>query len=218
MAEGYLQVLTCFGENPFTWKNAVNTPDSKPVRQLATKATGSLWWYFLLRGLLVLGAGFYVLIRPGLSAVAFAQVLGFLFLVDGVLAIAAGIMGRTPSRLATIGRGVLLALLGIFVFAHPAFAAGVAVKTILYAVAFFVTLSGVFEITAAVRDKGEAEGEGSSLLGGVLSLSFGVLLFFAPIFFGLFIVRILALAAVLIGVVLLFLAFKFRKLRNAIKR
>lgn len=195
----------------------MNTSESQPVRQLATKATGSLWWYFLLRGLLVLGVGIYVLMRPGLSAVAFAQVLGFLFLVDGVLAIAAGIMGRTPSRLATIGRGALLALLGIFVFAHPAFVTGVAVKTVLYAVAFFVTLSGVLEIISAFRDKGEPEGEGSSLMGGVLSLAFGVLLFFAPISFGLLIVRILGIAAILIGLVLLFLAFKFRKLRNAIK-
>ena len=62
------------------------------------------------------------------------------------------------------------------------------------------------------------EGEGQSLLGGILSLAFGVLLFLAPIFFGLLIVRILALAAILFGLVLLFLAFKFRKLRNAIKR
>lgn len=196
----------------------MNSPDSKPVRQLATKATGSLWWYFLLRGLLVLGVGIYVLMRPGLSAFAFARVLGFLFLVDGVLAIAAGIMGRTPSRLATVGRGALLALLGIFVFAHPAFVTGVAATTVLYVVAFLVTLSGVLEIISAFRDKGEVEGEGQSLLGGILSLAFGVLLFLAPIFFGLLIVRILALAAILFGLVLLFLAFKFRKLRNAIKR
>lgn len=196
----------------------MNSPDSKPVRQLATKAMRSLWWYFLLRGLLVLGVGTYVLMRPGLSAVAFAQVLGFLFLADGVLAIAAGIVGRTPSRLATIGRGALLALLGIFVFAHPAFVTGVAIKTVLYAVAFFVTLSGVLEIISALRDRSEAEGEGSSLLGGILWLAFGVLLFLAPIYFGLLIVRILAVAAILIGLVLLSLAFKFRKLRNAIKR
>jgi len=195
----------------------MKTPQSKSARQLAAKATGSLWWYFLLRGLLVLGVGIYVLARPGLTAVAFAQVLGFLFLVDGALAIVAGVMGRTPSRLATIGRGVLLALLGIFVFAHPAFVTSVAVTTVLYVVAFFVTLSGVLEIISAVRDKGEPEGEGSSLLGGVLSVAFGALLFFAPIFFGLLIVRILGIAAILIGLVLLFLALKFRKLRSALR-
>jgi uncharacterized membrane protein HdeD (DUF308 family) len=195
----------------------VNNPDSRPVRNFAANAAGSLWWYFFLRGLLVLGTGIYVLVRPGLSAVAFAQVLGFLFLMDGVLAVAAGIMGRTRSRLVTIIRGLLLALLGILVFAHPAFVTGVAVTTVLYVVAFFVILSGSLEITAAVRDKGEAEGEGSSILGGVLSLAFGVLLVFAPISFGLLIVRVLGIAAILIGTILLFLSFKFRKARNALK-
>jgi uncharacterized membrane protein HdeD (DUF308 family) len=196
---------------------SMNTPDPRPVRQFATKAAGSLWWYFLLRGLLLLGVGIFVLVRPGLSAVAFAQVLGFLFLVEGVLAVIAGIMGRTPSRGATIVRGILLALLGIFVFAHPAFVTSVAITTILYVVAAFVMVGGILEIIAAIRDKDEPEGEGASVLGGLLSVAFGFLLIFAPISFGLVIVRILGIAAILIGVVLVFLAFKFRKARNALK-
>jgi uncharacterized membrane protein HdeD (DUF308 family) len=196
----------------------MSVADSKPVRQFAANAVRSLWWYFLLRGLLVLGVGIYVLVNPGISAVALAQVLGLLALVDGFLAVVAGIMGRTPSRLAMIGRGVLLALLGIFVFAHPAFVTGVAITTVLYLVALFVIASGVLEIIGAIRDKSEPDGEGSSLLGGVLSVAFGILLVFAPISFGLLMVRILSIAAILIGVILLFLAFKFRKLRNAINR
>lgn len=195
----------------------MNIPNPQPVRQFATKAVGSLWWFFLLRGLLVLVVGLYVLLRPGLSAVAFAQVLGFLFLIDGVLAIVAGIMGRTPSRVATIARGFLLALLGIFIFAQPVLVAGFTIITVLYVVAFFAILNGIMEIVAALGDRSEAEGEGSSLLGGVLSVGFGVLLIFAPLAFGLLIVRILGSAAILIGVILLFLAFKFRKLRSALK-
>lgn len=194
----------------------MNTHDRKPVRQFATKAAGSLWWYFLLRGILVLGVGIYALLRPGMSAVAFAQMLGFLFLLDGALAVVAGIMGRTPSRAATIGRGILLALLGIFVFAQPALAASVTVTSVLYVVAFFAIVNGMLEIWAALRDRGEPEGEGSSLLGGVLLAAFGVLLVFAPVSFGLAIVRILGIVAILIGMILVFLAFKFRKLRKAL--
>jgi uncharacterized membrane protein HdeD (DUF308 family) len=196
----------------------MNAPDPRPLRQFATKAARSLWWYFLLRGLLMVGVGLYIVLRPGLSVTAFTQILGFLLFVDGALAIVAGIAGRTSSRGATIARGVLLILFGLFVFAQPSLVAGVAIKTVLYGVAFLVVLNGILEIIGAIRDRGEPEDEGGSILGGVLLVAFGVLLIFAPVAFGLIIVRILGLAAILIGVVLLFLALKFRKLRDVLKR
>jgi uncharacterized membrane protein HdeD (DUF308 family) len=191
-------------------------PDPRPLGQFAAKAAGSLWWYFLLRGLLLICVGLYVLFRPGLSAVAFVQVLGFLFLLDGILALIAGIMGRTPSRCATMIRGVFMALVGLFIFAQPTLVAILAITTVLCVVAFFAILNGILEIIAAVRDRGESEGEGSSFLGGILSVVFGVLLFLAPLAFGLLIVRILGIAALFIGVILVVLAFKFRKLRSAL--
>ena len=189
---------------------------NQPVRQFAASAVGAAWWYFLLRGLLLAGAGLFVLLKPDLSAKAFAQLLGALVLIDGILAVLAGIMGQTESRLWTIGRGLLMILVGLFVFTQPAFAAGLAIKTVLYIIAPFVIFNGILEIVAAIRDQGGASAEKSTVLGGILSVAFGLLLFLAPIAFGVMIVRIIGIIAILIGLILLFFASKMRKLQNRI--
>ena len=189
---------------------------NQPVRQFAAGAVGGVWWYFLLRGLLLAGAGVFLLLKPDLSATVFAQLLGALVLIDGILAVLAGITGHTESRLWTIGRGLLMILVGLFVFTRPALAAGLAIKTVLYIIAPFVVFNGILEIVAAIRNQGGASAEKSTVLGGALSVAFGLLLFLAPVAFGITIVRIIGIIAILIGIILLFFASKFRKLQNRI--
>jgi len=191
---------------------------SQPIRKAAAGAVGALWWYFLLRGLLLLGAGVFVLLKPGLSATAFVQVIGVLVLIDGVLAVVAGIAGTDESRLWSIVRGVLMVLAGLFVFLQPALVAKLAVSTVLFIIAPFVVVNGILEILASFRSREEGSGGKGSLLSGMLTLILGVLLFIAPLSFGVLIVRVLGIVAILMGLVLLFLAFKFRKLRKRIEK
>ncbi len=190
--------------------------DRESIRHAAAGAVGALWWYFLLRGLLVLGAGIFVLLKPGLSAVAFTQVIGVLVLVDGMLSVLAGFAGRAESRVWSIVRGLLMVAAGLFVLLQPALVAKLAVTTVLFIVAPLVVLNGLLEIVASFRGRDGASGRQGSLLSGTLTLILGVLLFIAPISFGVLIVRVLGIVAILIGLVLLFLAFKFRKLGKRI--
>ena len=191
--------------------------DERPqvIRSAAAGAVGSLWWYFLLRGLLLVGAGIFVLLKPELSATAFVQVIGVLVLVDGLITLAAGITGATKSRFWSIVRGLLMILAGLFVFLQPALVAKLAVTAVLFIIAPFVVINGILEIAASLR--GGAEGKSGSLLSGLLTLVLGVLLFITPLSFGVLIVRVLGIVAILIGAILLFLASKFRKLRNRIE-
>jgi uncharacterized membrane protein HdeD (DUF308 family) len=188
----------------------------QPLRDAAAKAVGAVWWYFLVRGLLLLGAGIFVLLKPGLSAVGFAQVIGVVVLVDGALAVVAGIAGSAESRFWSIVRGVLMVIGGLFVFLQPALVARLAVTTVFYIIAPLVVINGILEVVASFRGR-EKSGKKASLLSGVLTLIFGVLLFLAPLSFGVLIVSVLGIVAILIGLILLFLAFKFRKLRNRIE-
>ena len=75
---------------------STDLPTDPPLREVATAAVSALWWYSLLRGILLLVLGAYLLIKPGLSAVAFAQVLGILLLAEGLLAFAAGVVQGFP--------------------------------------------------------------------------------------------------------------------------
>jgi uncharacterized membrane protein HdeD (DUF308 family) len=194
-----------------------NYEQRHPLRNAAAGAVGAVWWYFLLRGLLLLGVGIVFLVNPGLGAVAFAKIIGGLLLIDGVITAIAGITGSAESRFTAVIRGLLSALAGLFVFLQPALVAKLAVTTVLFIIAPFVVINGILEIVASFRSRVEESGKKGSLLSGVLTLILGLLLFLTPLFFGLLIVRVLGIVAILIGLILLFLASKFRKLRRRIE-
>ena len=195
-------------------------PESTPVspRDQVAEVIGSLWWLPLVRGVLLIILGGYALFRPGMTAITLTQVVGIFVIADGILAIIAAILRETPSRGWTIVRGVLLSLIGVFVFAHSVAIAGITATVVLYIMAFGAVVSGILEIMGAIRDRKGIEGEGWLILGGVLAILFGVLLFIAPLAFGLLIVRILGAYAIIYGVSLIVLAFRVHKFGKSLRK
>jgi uncharacterized membrane protein HdeD (DUF308 family) len=187
------------------------TPSSTPRQQVA-EAIGCLWWLPLLRGILLLVLGGYSLFRPGMTIAVLAQVIGIFVIAEGVLCILAGVMGEVPSRIWIIVRGVVEILVGLFVFANPILVAGVTGTFLIYMLAFTAILSGIFEIMAAIQDRKQIEGEGWLILGGALTVMFGVLVLISPIAFGLVMVRILGIFAIIAGMSLIVFAFRLRSL------
>ena len=195
----------------------MSSENMSPDRLAASNAVGAVWWYFLIRGLLILAAGIFVLLNPDQTAVFFAQVVGVLVLIDGILAIVAGVMGRAKSRLWSLARGAITVSLGLFVVMKPDLIASLAMKTVFFIIGPIVILSGIFEIVRTVRARRESREGVGSFLSGILAVAIGVLLIVAPIFYGLFLIRLLAIGAILFAVVLLFLALRFRKLAKKVE-
>ncbi len=195
----------------------MSSDPSQSARLAASRAVGSVWWYFLVRALLLLGAGCFMLFQPDLTLVAFAQVIAVLVIIDGILALAAGFTGQAQSRFWAIVRGGLMLAAGLFVFLQPALVSSIAIKTVLYLVAPFVILSGVLEIVGSTRVSVRPSEDRGSFFSGVLTTLFGVLLILAPVFFGELIVRILGIIAILMAIPLLLLALKFRKVRHRLE-
>ena len=181
-------------------------------RERVAQALSRLWWLPLLRGIMFIILGCYALTKPGMTATALAQVIGFLAIFEGTIFIVAGIMGEVPSRGWSIFRGLVEVLAGAFVFANPFLFTVVAGTTLVYMLAFAAVFSGILEIIAAIKDRKEIEGEGWIILGGVLSVIFGLILLSAPLAFGVFIVRVLGAFAIFSGVTMITYAFRLRKL------
>jgi len=190
---------------------------SETPRDRVEDALGSLWWLPLIRGILLILLGGYALFRPGMTIGALAQVVGIFVIADGILSIVAGIMGDVPSRGWVIVRGVLEILVGAFVFANPLIVAGVTATFLVYVLAFSAILSGVLEIVATIQDRKQIEGEGWLILGGAITVLFGVVLLISPLSFGLFMVRVLGAFAIFSGVSLIVFAFRLRGLGKKLK-
>ena len=181
-------------------------------RELVAEALSKLWWLPLLRGIMFIILGGYALTRPGMTANALAQVIGFIVIFDGIFLIVAGIIGEVPSRGWTIVRGLIEVLAGAFVLANSFLFTMVVGMTLVYMLAFASIMCGILEIFAAIQDRKQIEGEGWIILGGILSVIFGLILLSAPLSFGAFMVRVLGAFAIFSGVSMIFYAFRLRKL------
>ena len=101
--------------------------------------------------------------------------------------------------------------------ANPPIVAGVTATFLVYVVAFSAILSGVLEMVAAIQDRKQIEGEGWLILGGAITVLFGVVLLISPLSFGLFMVRVLGAFAIFSGVSLIVFAFRLRRLGTKLK-
>jgi uncharacterized membrane protein HdeD (DUF308 family) len=171
------------------------------------------WWALALRGLAAIIFGILAFVWPGITLWALILLFGAYMLVDGVFAIVAAVRvaGEAARWWLLLVEGILGVLAGIVAFVWP----GLTALALLYFVAAWAIVTGIFEIVGAIRLRREIEGEWALILGGALSVLFGVLLVAVGPGVGLLsLVWLIGVYAVAFGVLLLILAFRVRNERS----
>jgi len=166
------------------------------------------WWALALRGLAAIVFGVLAFVWPGITLWALVLLFGGYMLVDGIFAIVAAVRaaGREARWWLLLVEGVLGVLAGLVAFLLP----GITALALLYLVAAWAIFTGILQIVGAVRLRREIEGEWALILGGVLSVIFGVLLAVLPGPGILALVWLIGAYAVVSGVLLIVLAFRVR--------
>jgi uncharacterized membrane protein HdeD (DUF308 family) len=166
------------------------------------------WWAVALRGVIAILFGLAALLRPDIALEALILLFGAYALVDGVFAIVGvfgGTRGGTPRWLLLL-EGVVSILAGIIAFIFP----GLTAIALLYLVAAWAVITGLAEIATAIRLRQEIRGEWTLILGGILSVVFGLLLAVLPGVGILSLIWLVGAYAVAFGVLLLITAFRVR--------
>lgn len=169
------------------------------------EAIASHWWAMALRGALAVLFGVVIFVWPGISLAVLVLLFGAYVLLDGIFAIVAG--GRTHTWPLLVV-GLLGVAAGIITFLWP----GITALVLLYIIAFAAIFRGIFEITAAIQWRRVLVNEWLLILGGLVSLIFGVLLLVFPGAGALAVVWLIGAYAVIFGIVLIILAFRLRGL------
>lgn len=170
------------------------------------------WWVVLLRGICAVVFGILAFVWPGLTLLSLVLLYGAYALVDGLLSMACGVAGSAAPRSwwVMILVGLLGVAAGMVTFLYP----GITAMVLLVIIAFAAMGRGVCEIAAGIRLRKEIEGEFWLILGGILSLVFGVFLLLRPGVGALAVVWLIGGYAIVLGIVAMLLSFRLRALQE----
>jgi len=166
------------------------------------------WWALVLRGFFDVLFGIAAFVWPGITLAVLVLLYGAFALVDGSFAIAAILVGRKqgmPSW-ALLVEGLAGIAVGAITFFWP----GITQLALLFLIAAWAVVTGVFEIVAAVRLRKEIRGEWLLALSGVLSVAVGVALVVNPGAGLLAISWMIGTYAIIFGVLFIVLGFRLR--------
>jgi uncharacterized membrane protein HdeD (DUF308 family) len=126
--------------------------------------------------------------------------------VFAIVGVFGGTRGGTPRWLLLI-EGIAGILAGIIAFVLP----GLTAIVLLYLIAAWAVVTGIFEIATAIRLRQEIRGEWALIIGGALSVLFGVILaVIGPVAGLVSLIWLIGVYAVAFGILMLITAFQVR--------
>lgn len=158
------------------------------------------WWALVLRGLAAIMFGVLALVWPGLTLGVLVLLFGSYALIDGLFTVVAAIGGRRHSEhwFLLLLEGLLGVAIGVLTWVAP----GVTATALLLYIAVWSMVTGVLELSAAIRLRKEIRGEVWLGLAGALSIGFGMLLLTFPIAGALSVVWLIGAYSIAFGIAL----------------
>jgi uncharacterized membrane protein HdeD (DUF308 family) len=166
------------------------------------------WWTLVLRGVAAVIFGVLTFIAPGASLLALVVLFGVYAIVNGVLSLA--LSGRRPAGEAPWGWLVFESIVSILAGVVTLFWPKITALALLLVIAFWAIVTGIAELSAAVRLRKHIRNEWLLALSGVLSIAFGVLMLVYPGAGALAVVIWIGAYAVLFGALLIALGVRLR--------
>ena len=173
------------------------------------------WWVLLVRGILIVALGIAMLAWPEQALSVFKVLFVAYLFVDGILDIAQGFSERDMGQPSgwSFTQGALAIIFGIVVLVWPEATATVFV----YLIGFWAILAGIAGIAAGFRLKQvPGSGWGWYLALGILAGLFGIALIVNPSDGILNLLWLVAIWAIMSGIVFIVASFLVRKVGNAI--
>lgn len=166
------------------------------------------WWLFLLRGIFAIIFGLIALIFPGPTMLSLALLFSAYMLVDGIAGIISAVRAirRKEDRWGLlIFEGLLNIAVGVAAFLWP----GLTVIAFVWLVAAWAIVTGGLMTAAGFRLNMD-HGRWWMVLGGLLSLAYGVLLIVAPLIGAIVLTWWIGAYALAFGIALVIFSFKLR--------
>jgi uncharacterized membrane protein HdeD (DUF308 family) len=173
------------------------------------------WWLVEIRGVAAIAFGVLAFLWPGITLLVLVTLFAAYMLIDGV----ALLLSLRRAEPATAGHRLavgLMGILGVAVGIATIFWPGITALALLYLVAFWAITLGLTQVIAAIRLRREISGELWFVIGGLLTVVFGVFILLFPGTGLLSLVWIVGAWAIVFGITNLVLAWRLRGLHQQI--
>jgi uncharacterized membrane protein HdeD (DUF308 family) len=168
-------------------------------KSMGTPANPSAWM-LMLRGAIAIAFGVLAVLWPGLTLLVLVGLFAAYALLGGIVSIAAAFRIRPAERKWWLP--LLLGVISVAAGIYAVLAPSVTALVLVLLMAANAILTGVLDIAMAVRLRRVLRGHWLLLLGGAVSILFGVLVVAAPGAGALALVWLISFYAILTGVLL----------------
>jgi uncharacterized membrane protein HdeD (DUF308 family) len=179
------------------------------------KILSTTWWTLTIRGALLILLGILAFVNPGGTAAGFVQYAGVLMMLEGAVALYAGISGKVDdeNRWFVGLEGLLSIVIGLLIFR----ASVVVLVGVAFLLAAWMMIGGVIKIAQAIQLRKEIQGEFWMGLAGLIGIVGGLIIFGEP---GIGIVTLSWIAgtfALLAGIFLVMMSLKLKKVQEHVR-
>lgn len=172
------------------------------------------WWMLLLRGIIAIILGILLLFNLEESVMGVLIFIGYYLIIEGLIKISQAYMERKvgENMWPTLLAGLAAIILGIVVFFWPQLTAIILIAL----VATHAVFQGATDLYTVYTTRSEMKTGWLIwyLFAGIAQIIFGVWMVLQPVLGGLTIVAVIGIYGIVIGVVLIVLAFQTRSGRG----
>jgi len=181
------------------------------------RAISKYWWVFTLRGIIAIAFGLAALVWPALTLGVVVLLFGLFALFEGLLAILTSFgKGDEKGGWTLMLEGLAGILVCVIVLLGTSIGAmlwpRVAAVMLVFYIAGWAILAGIFKIITAFRIRKEVKGEWILGLSGLISILVGLILILRPGAGVLAVAWLIGLYAIILGIFQLLLGMKYRKI------
>ncbi|HEY5527066.1 MAG TPA: HdeD family acid-resistance protein [Candidatus Anoxymicrobiaceae bacterium] len=172
------------------------------------------WWSVVLRGVAAAAFGIITLAWPDITRLTLAVVFGLFVFISGALEIYNAIAAKRIDEpyILMLSVGTVGVIIGLISFIWPS----VTALALLYLIAIWAIVTGVFEVVIAVQLPITRMGKWLLGVAGVISVAFGIVLISRPTGGATAVIWLIGAYAILFGVLLMALGFMIWRIRQQV--
>jgi len=179
------------------------------MSELAKTQITKMRWALGLRGALSIAVGVVILVWPGISLFALTILVGAYALASGIVELGFAFTSDAKGERGWLAFSGLVGIaFGVMVLAWP----GISTLALLYVIGAYAIVIGILAVVAAFRLPLDGRDTAVTVLGGLIAILFGIVMFVRPGAGALAALALIAAFALVIGVSQLTLAIGGQRL------